>query len=39
MAPCSYVNEATTDELGSLLLIKVGKIIQLQPLFVLMHIF
>ena len=24
MAPCSYVNDATTDELGSLLLIKVG---------------
>ena len=23
MAPCSYVNDATTDELGSLLLIKV----------------
>ena len=24
MAPCSYVNDATTKELGSLLLIKVG---------------
>ena len=26
MAPCSYVNDATTDELGSLLLIKVGTV-------------